>query len=208
MLTSLKANPASNLDLLSNLMSKVILQNLYQRDKKLFTNDQLKSIAIIASQLLKDEQIEGKLIGQILYFGQICESQGIHDEKEFDMRPMFRDSIKVVFNHMRNLPLIDISAALRYIGLLENEKKMHKFITKLQNHLEMTSIHLFQNANQHSVIEILRFFRQINVQSHQLTEKCAELLKIQIDENGWEPLDSLQIGNLLSSMKSIDVQKH
>ena len=72
-------------------------------------------------------------IGQIVYFGILAETKGIHGVDNLDLIPLFQGMLRSVYTHMRGLPLTDIASSLRYLSLLQDEKKIMKFIRKLQN---------------------------------------------------------------------------
>ena len=101
------------------------------------------------------------------------------------MRPMFINSVRVAYNNIRNLPLVDVAMSLRYLVLLNDEKKVQKFLVKLQNHIETTNPQLIKKPNQFAILEIMRFYRSLMMLSSQMTETFLSLLKTELKNKRW-----------------------
>lgn len=105
--------------------------------------------------------------------------------------------------------MVDLAYSLKFVRILDNEKKARRYISRLQETIEVSNPALLkQPYNQDALLEILVSFKKLGFGNLAFREKVASLLEAIIEKKMWIPFnDSSQVADLISCLRDIDVTK-
>lgn len=131
------------------------------------------------------------------------------DAAEVDVPGIIVESLRLIYGQMQQVPMVDLAFSLKFVRILDSEKKARRYLSRLQETIEVSNpVLLKQPYNQDALLEILVSFKKLGYGNIMFREKIASLLQTMIEKETWIPLhDSSQVANLISCLRDIHVAK-
>ena len=111
---------------------------------------------------------------------------------------------------MQYTPVLDLAYTLHHVPLLEDERRMRKYLARMQDTFEMINPTLLRDAyNQAALLQILTYFKRWGVGSALFREKIADILQTMVEKKLWNEMTaSGEIADMISCLRDIDVRKY
>ena len=110
---------------------------------------------------------------------------------------------------MHRVPIVDIAFSLELLPLLEDDRKIARYLTRARDTFEMTNQALLKQAyDQQALIIILNVLKRNGYASLQFKERMALMIQNIVQEKNWQSIeDSRELANLISCLRDIDASK-
>ena len=155
--------------------------------------------------LRQNDDLEGDNVGPILFYLESAGKRGLIDRRMVKQLQIML--IKFIFERMRNVPIIDLAVSFQYLPLLGSDKKILRFLTKVEEMIELTNPKLLKHVEVNAFISIMLIFRESKIGSQEFKDKCALVLQNCLERNRWTQLTGEDIAALLSCLTKNDIKK-
>ena len=118
--------------------------------------------------------------------------------------------MRLIFPSMQHVPIVDIAFSLDFVPLLEDERKMRRYISRLQETIEVSNHQILKQVyDQEALLTILCFFKRHGMGNLMFKEKIASYLQTMVNNKSWLELGSSQnVADMLSCLREIDPIKY
>ena len=77
-------------------------------------------------------------------FAPILVQQGL--EEEADPKSIMSNCLRIAFIDMQNVPIVDLALSLEFLSSLDDERKITRYVSRLQETLEVTNPVILKKA--------------------------------------------------------------
>lgn len=101
---------------------------------------------------------------------------------DVDILNMMTESLRMIYVNMQLVPIVDIAYSLQFLPILGDENKITRYLSRLQDTIEMTNpVLLKQVYNQEAILTILEVFKGLQFGSILFKEKAAKILLTMVE---------------------------